>query len=56
MVGWENGILEVEFTRNGEVWQYPITEAAYSEMIESSSCGSFFMRQIRPYAIGIKVS
>ncbi len=53
--GWIDGMLEVEFRSNGEIWRYPtVDRATYDEMmsLETPSAGSYFMRKIRPLHIG----
>lgn len=44
----EASILEVEFRKNGAVWQYlDVPESVYWEMKSASSCGQFFNSTIR---------
>lgn len=49
-VGYEamDAILEIEFKKNGQVWQYfDIPEYLYGQMLSGDSIGKFFLREIR---------
>jgi len=45
--GFENSTLEVEF-KSGAIWQYfDVPESVYYEMKAASSCGKFFLANIK---------
>ncbi|ELY2010338.1 KTSC domain-containing protein [Flavobacterium psychrophilum] len=40
--------LEVEFKKGGSIWQYfDVSESVYYEMKSASSCGKFFLLNIK---------
>lgn len=48
-VGYENGVLEIEFL-NGGVYQYPnVPREAFLYMINNPHPGTYFHRNIKPY-------
>lgn len=48
-IGYENGILEIEFLKGG-VYQYPnVPREAYLYMISHAHPGTYFHRYIKPY-------
>lgn len=47
-IGFEESTLEIEFKKNGQVWQYyDVPEYLYHEMMASSSQGIFWHAQIK---------
>lgn len=54
-VGWERGILEIEF-HNGMLYRYPeVPKDLYNELVNSKSVGQFFKRYIEPFYRGTKI-
>lgn len=47
-IGFEESVLEIEFKKNGQVWQYyEVPEYVYQEMMASPSQGVFWHAQIK---------
>lgn len=58
-IGFDNStcILEVEFKKNGQVWQYfDVPESTYLEMKAASSCGKYFNANILKHFSESRVS
>ncbi len=48
-IGYENGVLEIEFLKGG-VYTYPnVPREHYEYMISHSHPGTYFHRMIKPY-------
>lgn len=46
----ETSILEVEFKKNGAVWQYyDVPESIYWQMKSASSAGKFFLANVKSH-------
>ena len=53
-VGFENGVLEIQF-HSGGIYQYNgVSQDTYYGLISASSCGKYFHRYIKPFYRGIK--
>jgi hypothetical protein len=49
-VGWNKGVLEVEFKTNGAVYRYfGVGRDLYLQMVVADSVGSFFKAEIEPH-------
>jgi hypothetical protein len=47
-IGYENGILEVEFITNGSIYQYfGVPESVYNSLMAASSHGQYFDANIK---------
>lgn len=49
-VGYENGILEVEFRQGSRIYQYyDVPESVYEALVNASSKGKYLRYKIKPY-------
>lgn len=54
-LGWNDGVLHVEFS-NGGLFSYSgVTNAMYNELLNAKSIGSHFGKHIRPKFKGTKL-
>ena len=48
-IGYENGVLEIEFLKGG-IYTYPnVPQEHYEYMISHSHPGTYFHRMVKPY-------
>lgn len=47
-IGWNEGVLEVQFYSKEAVWRYyPVSESLFTDLMKDKSQGSFFATKIK---------
>lgn len=54
-LGWNDGVLHVEFSNGGRFSYSGIDSAAYNELLNAKSIGAHFAKHIRPKHKGTKL-
>ena len=54
-IGYENGILEIEFHGN-RVYQYNVPQSVYNGLMSASSHGKYFAEHIKDFYHGTRIS
>ena len=52
----ETQALEVEFSSNGGVWQYPCSPSTYARLRQADSVGRAFIGEVRNKVVGERIS